>query len=356
MAIKKPQGRQAEAIRIRRANRAAAVGRLMLGQTHDWEEFLEPDVSDLESLPRRKLKTGITDVKKNVSQEIKRFCGRNFENMTEAKLDKLYERIKQFRGLEIPLAEFESTYSKVNRKVLRSAPPHCTVVISLWGLQFKYPEDNLGKDILQALTTALDAHEKLEGLKGQSHELALQRKETIATLIRQKDFACRSCLLFCFNLVEAYLNGIAWDFAQDPESLRGMSNRERSLITDARGTTLRDKIIKYPKIITGRRFLNEEDETVSSFLTLFKPFRDSLVHPSPFSAPDKFGGYNKLRHFYGIDIPIIMWTCKVACDLIVCIHRHINGVKIPPLDWLSDLLGELDNYEFTGMPYSDNEI
>lgn len=35
-------GRQKEAALIRQVNRAAAVGRLLLGEVRDWSEFLEP--------------------------------------------------------------------------------------------------------------------------------------------------------------------------------------------------------------------------------------------------------------------------------------------------------------------------
>jgi hypothetical protein len=75
-----------------------------------------------------------------------------------------------------------------------------------------------------------------------------------------------------------------------------------------------------------------------------------LVHPSPFSAPEKFGGYDKLRMFYRINIGIAMWTIKIVCEMIDKIHKHINGEKATPLEWISELLDELDNYEFSGDP------
>ncbi|WP_420643807.1 hypothetical protein [Candidatus Leptofilum sp.] len=126
-------GREREAKMIRQANRAASVGRLMLGQFNTWQEFLKADVLDLENLPRRQLKSGKTDVKRRLSPEIKGFCSRNFRGMTKSKLSLLYEDIKAFRGLEIPLKEFEKNYARVNRKVLKGNPAHLTVSISLWG-------------------------------------------------------------------------------------------------------------------------------------------------------------------------------------------------------------------------------
>lgn len=46
----RPTGREREAEIIRQANRAAAVGRLMLGELNPWQEFLQADVTDLEGL------------------------------------------------------------------------------------------------------------------------------------------------------------------------------------------------------------------------------------------------------------------------------------------------------------------
>ncbi|MBT3322260.1 MAG: hypothetical protein HN392_08235 [Anaerolineae bacterium] len=67
-------GREREANLIRRANRAAAVGRLMLGEFYSWNQFLEADSVDLVSLPRRMLKSGLRDIKARLSQEIGAFC------------------------------------------------------------------------------------------------------------------------------------------------------------------------------------------------------------------------------------------------------------------------------------------
>lgn len=173
------KGRQAEATRIRRANRASAVGRLMLGGMSNWQEFFEADTVDLQSLPRRILKAGAKDVRGRVSKKVKKFCQRNFQNLTQAKLDLLYEDVKAFRGLKTPLKEFEQKYGKVRRSVFKDAPSHSTVVISLWGLQFKSPEDYLAKDVLQALTWAIETHSALDEYQKESHRTALDKKDIL---------------------------------------------------------------------------------------------------------------------------------------------------------------------------------
>jgi hypothetical protein len=305
----------------------------MLGQMSGWHEFLDADSLDLASLPRRQLKSGAADAKKRMSPEIKRFCSINFENMTEAKLSQLYEEIKAHRGIEFPLKEFEQEYSKVLPRVITGFPPHCTVVFSLWGLQIKFPEDILCKDIYEAINTAHEAD--AERIK---YRQDCAKKDKFAKLERKRDYAARSCILSCFNLVEAYLNGIAWDFAQDENSFASLSKRQQKLISDSGHVTLRYKILKYPAIVSGQSLWDETDDTVAAFLEVFKPFRDSLVHPSPFSAPEKFGGYDKLKKIYLFGYVQAHLGVKITVDLIVRIHRHINGDSVGHPVWLDEIM------------------
>ena len=94
------KGRDREATRIRKLTRAAAVGRLMLGEFNDWEEFLRPDLQDFASMPRRELRALDSHTRRFLKSELKRFCDRNFEDMTPEALSDLFEDIKVHRGLE----------------------------------------------------------------------------------------------------------------------------------------------------------------------------------------------------------------------------------------------------------------
>jgi hypothetical protein len=166
----KTTGRQKEARDLKRSNQAAAVARLMLKEINSWEEFLEPSLIDYANLPRRQLKSGADDIKKRLKKEIKSFCEKNFQGITENKLSKLYEDITAFRGLEIPLKDFELKYGKVNPAVIKGNPAHLTVHISLWGLQFLFPEDILTKDIIVALGILYKSEAELAKFREKSHQ------------------------------------------------------------------------------------------------------------------------------------------------------------------------------------------
>jgi hypothetical protein len=336
-------GRSREALKIKQANRAAAVGRLLLGTVEDWHEFLEADTLDLTSLPRKNLKSVYHDVQKRLSGEIERFFARNFVDATSRKLSVLCEAIKSHRGLEIPLNEFETQFFALTPKTLSGHPRHSTIVISLWGLQFMYPEHFFAEDIKESLTQAASIGKQLEPYAHRHHQAAKQEKEEIARLIRQQQFASRTCLLSCFNVIEAYFNGIAWEFAQRNEHMERLSNNKRNLITDTGRTKLRDKILRYPAIIGERSLWDEKQDPVRTFLDEMKPFRDALVHPSPFTTPEKFGGYDKLQKLYSPDLEVAKHCAHLTCEIATSVHGHLHETAVIEPPWLIDLRNELTN-------------
>ncbi|WAL59899.1 hypothetical protein [Thermocoleostomius sinensis] len=333
-------GRDKEVKLIRQANRASATARLMLGKFDDWHEFLKADTIDLENLPRRNLKSGSKDVKRRLSREIEGFCSRNFQNMTERKLAQLYEEIKAHRGFEIPLLEFESQFSPLNPKVLKGRPKHLTVCISLWGLQFKFPEEEMAKDLIEALNIVVEAEASLKDYKSKHHSENKENRIQISKLIRQKSFASRSVVINCFNLIEAYLNGLAWDYVQT-NGIEHLSNRKKSLLEDTTQVSTRDKLTKYPMTITGNQLWEEPDDDLEAFISTLKPFRDSLMHPSPFSAPERHGGYDKLSLFYRVDYDTGLLTAKLLVDLVKRIQKHIYGERSVLPVWIDELDQEI---------------
>jgi len=332
-------GREREARKIRQANRAAAVGNLLLGNFNNWYDFLQADAIDLENLPRRQLRSGKADVKARLSPEIKAFCSKNFKGMNEQKLSRLYEEIKAFRGTEIPLVEFEQRFAPIKREVLKNRPKHITVCISLWGLQFKCPEEEITKDLIEALKLVIDSQEQLEKYETQTHTKLKRERDLIGSLARKRVFAARSAVTSSFNLMEAYLNGLAWDYVQTHGTAH-LSNRRKKLLEDTMSVSFRDKLYKYPEILSGRPLWQEPDQELEYFINTLKPFRDSLVHPSPFSVPEKFGGYDKLSRFYRVDYDTAIDVANLLLKLTKRIHIHIFGKEQASPIWLYELENE----------------
>jgi len=330
-------GRSKEAMRIREANRAAAVGRLLLGRMANWQDFLAVDTLDLEAMPRRRLKSGNYDVQNRLVKEIDAFCSRNFTNMTTRKLAMLYEEIKSHRGLEIPLQRFEEDFSPIKPQALKGHPKHATLVLSLWGLQFMYPEHYFSADIRESLTNARSLSDKLQDYSRLPHARVKSNREKVAGLISGQQFSSRTCLLSCFNLLEAYFNGLAWEFSRDSHAVSTLSNTKRGRLEDTGGTKFRDKILKYPEIISGRFLWDGKQDPVKTLLEEIKPFRDSLVHPSPFTTPERFGGYDKLQTLYRLDVAVAQRCAKLTYEIITAVRMHLHGAQSTEPPWLTDL-------------------
>jgi hypothetical protein len=196
------KGRDREASSIRDANVAATVGRVLLGEISSWQEFLEPDLIDYAELPRRQLKSGKFDIQKRLLGQIDGFCKSNFQNMTRDKLVRLYDELKSHRRLEIPYLEFCKKYSPINNFHKNGYPIYSTVCISLWGMQYRFPEHDFSNDLVAALHQFSEADPKLENYKKKEHQELKRDKDLISSLIRKVESSKRQIMQTSFSLLE----------------------------------------------------------------------------------------------------------------------------------------------------------
>ncbi len=220
---------------------------------------------------------------------------------------------------------------------MKNIPRHSTVRISLWGLLFIFPEDQFSKDIVQSFKSAKTTKNELSKYKAYKHSRLKREQNQLAELLREHGVACRSCFLACFYFIEAYLNGIAWEWVEEQPDLDKLSKRKQSMILDTSQVALKDKIIKYPDIIAGKPLWADTDPILNTFLFELKPFRDSLVHPSPFAVPERFGGYDKLAKCYDLKLPETKQMVDITYNLVLKIHQHVKGVQIAVPPWLKSL-------------------
>jgi hypothetical protein len=102
----------------------------------------------------------------------------------------------------------------------------------------------------------------------------------------------RTALLSAYYFVEAFLNGIAFDYHYRNESSLSQSNKDllmewNSQANRQRFVSFENKIKEYPKIITGATPLTVTNcKELATLLGDAKSIRDSIVHQSP-KAPDK---------------------------------------------------------------------
>jgi hypothetical protein len=322
-------GRQREALEIVRYKKAAAVGRLLLGELTG---PMEPISIDRYLTKPRKELTLERDVSRtSLRGEIAKFCRNNFENIEPEDLVKLYDLLFEHHSVWfLPLTEFERDFGRFKPGVLKGAPLHSTIHISPWGLQTEYPEHSLVRDIAVSLNETIDIEEhRMTAYRTKTWQEKKEQKtrSEIADLIRRRDANQRACVLSCFNLIEAYINGLAWDYVQTHD-ISNLSKDNRNVLTEAdRPVSIVNKLIRIPALTKGRDAspLHQTRDPLKSFVEIVKPYRDAIVHASPFAASDKFGGYDKLSKLYELELKTVRRAVDVTVSLIREIHQFIDG-------------------------------
>ncbi len=239
--------------------------------------------------------------------------------------------------MNIPLADFESKFFTFKSNVVKNIPRHATVRISLWKLGFIFPEDQFFHDIVQSFKIGKITNEQLNNYKNLKHSRLKEEQTRLINLLRDHGVACRGCFLACFYFIEAYLNGVAWDWVKQHPEMDNLSKKKQALISDSNQATLKDKIMNYPNIIAGKPLWKNNEPLLETFFSDLKPFRDSLVHPSPFAVPEKFGGYDKLAKIYELKFDETRKMVDITYKLILKVHKHIKGGQAPIPNWLQDL-------------------
>lgn len=191
---------------------------------------------------------------------------------------------------------------------------------------------HLARDLALSYNDALDAedvrrrHGTVSWRKAKEEEF----RRPLAAALRRGKFSMRMCLLSCFNLTEAFISGVAWEFVQSG-GVAGLPKNQQDLLTKGQASLL-DKLAKVPAIVKGRDPgpLTKDQDPLSTFRDVVKPFRDSIVHASPFSAPERFGGYDKLERVYELEMPTVTTAVDLTLEIIGSIHEFIgNGSGLP---------------------------
>jgi len=114
-----------------------------------------------------------------------------------------------------------------------------------------------------------------------------------------------------------------------------MSAKDRKTIEDA-GPPFKDRIIRIPRIVSNRSLWEESDPDVQAIISL-KQIRDALMHPSPFSMPEKYGGKDKLAAIYDLQHELVEKCVRDTFKALKRIFHHINGEESPLPLWMTDI-------------------
>lgn len=327
-------GREREVGEIVKYERAAQVGRLLLGELNGPLEPIFPD--QFFNRHRSELQARRSSIRSYLRGEVAKFCQQNFENIKPEDLARLYDPLFEHgSSWRLPLLKFVQEFGQPKERVLRGAPLHSTIVLSPWGLQTEYPEMHLTKDLAISFNTVIEIENELHQYKMTSWSKIKENetREKIADLQRCCAFHRRMCVLSCFNLSEAYINGLAWGYVQTHD-ISSLSNRNQKILTEGQ-TSILDKLVKIPQIVANKSPgpLDQDQNPLKTFKETIKPFRDSIVHASPFSAPERFGGYERLSKIYELNSETVRQTVEMTLNIIGRIHLFVDGKDLLP-QWI----------------------
>jgi hypothetical protein len=268
------------------------------------------------------------------------------EDVFEALFCEISSRIPL--GLRMPVSEFERRFARLRREVSKGRdqerPFHATISITLLGLRYEYPEWHFANDITVALTEARELNRKLAPFSGE-FDPRLKRAWLEAQALAERQRAVlRWCIIACSSLVEAYLGGLAWRLCQQA-NLSSLSSMDRKIIEDS-GPSFRHRLIRIPRILTDRELWDEREPNVQALLDL-KQIRDALMHPSPFSVPEKYGGRDKLSVVYNVSHDVVEKAAKDTFTALRRIFQHIYGSDAPLPSWMVRV-GQLVDWPFAG--------
>ena len=157
--------------------------------------------------------------------------------------------------------------------------------------------------------------------------------------IKRENAIVRSLIEACFRFMEAYLNGMAFDHSVRHHA--DLSDKDRDMLTEwdssrvrTRYISFRDKLIQYPRIISGASAppLTEDNcPPLKYVVEKAKVIRDAIVHPSPFLLPTE-PTPEKDRAFYSLTKSDAFATLDAVLELTAQIQKGL-GRSLKDLWW-----------------------
>jgi len=335
-------GRDREVDLLVRYTKAYEVASLLTGDLR--RPIREVKRSEFIDLHRRDIKHQVEWVKEKGLPRAKLTCTHMFKEAGPDTLVEMYQPIFDRGSIwHLPLTDYIERFGRPTDEIIAEAPLHSVVHITPMGFAVDFPEWLMMRDLAISWNDAVETDWN-QDLTLLPFQLTDTQQEAISSLSKspealkeahasglQSQSRVRQCILTCFNLVEAYLNGIAWDYDYEIDGKYESNNQEKRLTESHGFVSLRDKLLKYPKYIAGKKEgpLDGDEDPLQTFLKTIVLYRDSLVHSSPFPARKRYKRgeetYSKLEKLFEIDIDTARRAINVTLELIGRIHQYLRG-------------------------------
>src|SRR6266446_2289487 len=147
--------------------KALVASRLLLGDIDDWRVFEQERDTAGKIANRhtaRSVSSQIGRGYRELSTEIQGFIAKHFSRCEYSDLARLCDAIKPGIGLNLRLDKFEEAFFPLAESVKHRFPFYAHVSISVWGLQFDYPEHHFLQDLDAGLDDLKETRLRLDAL------------------------------------------------------------------------------------------------------------------------------------------------------------------------------------------------
>lgn len=268
--------------------KALVVARLMMGDITNWDDF-ESERSTAAQIANRRTARSVSSQigrgYRELSSEIKGLINNNFVSCDYDQLARLLDEISIGRGVFLRMDEFERNFFPLAFSVKRRVPSYAHIHISIWGLQFEFPEHHFLRDIENSLPELLDTRSRLAPFLVLNSNVKRDRNQ-IAALVAREKFLSRSIISATFSLTEAFLSGLFFS-AVHSKSVGQLSCDEEFLKFAATKESgpLKERIDRVVRFTSGGAETGN-NEPFKTFIEIAKRYRDAIHHTTPFQRKD----------------------------------------------------------------------
>ena len=259
-----------------------------------------------------------------LSAETRKFITRNFARCDYNELARLCDAVNPGLGLYLRLDEFEKSFFALAEPVRRRFPFYAHVSISIFGLQFEFPEHHFLNDLDAAFEDLKETRQRIDDL-GATGQTMKSRRNDIAPLISREKFISRSMVSASFSLVEAFLSGLFFTALSthalgslhcDEDLLKYVKNKDK-------GATLKDRIDRIV-MFASPGHANGQSDPFRTLIEVGKRYRDAIHHTTPFGLRDADVG-ERLLALYKVKADVAVLCTLLSLDSVLTLSQWIYG-------------------------------
>jgi hypothetical protein len=158
-------------------------------------------------------------------------------------------------------------------------------------------------------------------------------------LLKGESSLLRATAKAAFNLLEGYINGVGYDVLLT----RRTTTRELELIQEwdasrgrPRQLTLRDKLLKYPRLALQRQHAPVDENRCSAIgevISMEKSIRHALIHPTPRLARSEADS-DREHSFRSLTPSVVGTLCDSVIEVVLTVDEALEGVFGTVGHWL----------------------